>query len=434
MSMNRIRRVVPTLALAGTLLAFVLAGAAGAASPPVGDWRMNEGSGTVLVDSSTFGNNGTIFGNPTWVAGQHGQAIRFDGTGDYATVPDNASLDISTAITMAAWVKPEAATTQNLIKKSTNGGTNGYELSLSQLGAASSQRAFVRFNQATSGDTYRVNATTMYPSHGTTWMHVAATYDGTTIRLYVNGVQEGQLAASIPIPTNNLALGIGAQPDGLFGVLQGTMDDVLLYNTALTASEIAALAAIPPGDPVFVGAGDIAGTWPDDTATGQLVSGIPGNVFTIGDNAYETGTAAEFVEYNNTWGAFKARTTAGCGQPRLRQRCDAGRHALLRLLQRRREPDRAGRRSGSRLLQLQHRQRGEHLARGRAELRVRARHRVLAAGRLRCRLGAGPVAQERPGDGADEQHHRHLAQAALGLVRKPHAHAAVVAGPLRRRG
>ena len=104
----------------------------------------------------------------------------------------------------------------------------------------------MRFNQATNGDTYRVNATTMYPSHGTTWMHVAATYDGTTIRLYVNGVQEGQLAASIPIPTNNLALGIAAQPDGLFGVLQGTMDDVLLYNTALTASEIAALAAIPP--------------------------------------------------------------------------------------------------------------------------------------------------------------------------------------------
>ena len=68
---------------------------------------MNEGSGTVLVDSSASGNNGTILGNPTWVAGQHGQAIRFDGTGDYATVPDSASLDISAAITMAAWVKPE---------------------------------------------------------------------------------------------------------------------------------------------------------------------------------------------------------------------------------------------------------------------------------------------------------------------------------------
>ena len=64
MLMNRTRRVVPAFGLVGALLAIVLAGAAGAASPPVGDWRMNEGSGTILVDSSTFGNNGTISREP----------------------------------------------------------------------------------------------------------------------------------------------------------------------------------------------------------------------------------------------------------------------------------------------------------------------------------------------------------------------------------
>ena len=219
-----------------------------APDPLVGDWRANEGSGTTLVNSSGVGavNNGTILGDPTWITGQHGQAIRFDGTGDRATVADNASLDISGAITMATWVKPEAAGTQNLIKKSINDATDGYELSLSASSATPAQKPFVRFNQDTSGNTYRVNGTTSYPSDGTTWMHVAATYDGATIRLYVNGVQEGQLAASIAIATNNLALGIGAQPDGTFGVLQGAMDDVLLYNTALTASEVAALASITP--------------------------------------------------------------------------------------------------------------------------------------------------------------------------------------------
>ena len=111
------------------------------------------------------------------------------------------------------------------------------------------QKVFVRFNQATSGDTIRLNSTTLYPTDGNTWMHVAATYDGATIRLYVNGVEEANMASSTPIGTNALNLGIGAQPDGLTS-LRGTLDDVLLYNSALSAPEIAALAAAaPPSEP-----------------------------------------------------------------------------------------------------------------------------------------------------------------------------------------
>ncbi len=115
----------------------------------VGDWKADEGSGTTLVNSSSLGatNNGTILGNPTWVAGQHGQAIRFDGTGDYATVADNASLDISGAITMAAWVKPETAATQNLIKKSITGRHQRVR-ALAVASTAPAQKPFVRFNRA----------------------------------------------------------------------------------------------------------------------------------------------------------------------------------------------------------------------------------------------------------------------------------------------
>ena len=108
MLLNRIRRVVPSLALAGALLAVMLAGAAGAASPPVGDWRMNRvaarSSSTPRPSGTTGRSSGT---RPGSRASTVMRSVRR--TGDYATVPDSASLDISGAITMAAWVKPEKA-------------------------------------------------------------------------------------------------------------------------------------------------------------------------------------------------------------------------------------------------------------------------------------------------------------------------------------
>ena len=154
----------------------------------VGHWRADEGSGTSLIDSSGSGNNATLFGSPTWVTGQVGQAISLNGTTQYATVPDDASLDITDAITIATWFKTSktGTATQYLVKKGIISNTDGYELSL-----ASSGLVFARFNQsATRANVYRMDSTTSYPLSGSAWMHAAVTYDGTTMRLYINGVLE----------------------------------------------------------------------------------------------------------------------------------------------------------------------------------------------------------------------------------------------------
>ncbi len=219
-------------------------------------YQLDEGAGNVFLDGvqNTVYNDGLTVDAPSWVTGKVGQALNFNGTTQYGYIPDEASLEVTTAVTLAAWIRPggTAAATQRVIAKTNMGSTNGYELSLSAGG-----KVFVRFNQFTSGDTYRINSTTSYPLNSTTWMHVAATYGGGYIRLYINGVQEGSSLAMVgPIETNTLDLGIGTEPPGATTPyrFQGALDDVRIYNRALSASEIQALAGAnqPPAQPTLV--------------------------------------------------------------------------------------------------------------------------------------------------------------------------------------
>jgi len=208
-----------------------------------GFWAMEEDGGTVVVDSSSQGNDGDLFGSPAWATGVHGLSLVLDGSSDYALVPDAASLDITDAITLAAWIKPEKVGTQYVVKKAIQSGTDGYELSLSSNG-----KAFGRLNQATSVNAYRVDATTDYPTDGATWMHLAMTYDGAMVRFYVDGVKEDSVAAAISIAANALDLGIGAQSNGA-SLFQGAIDEARVYCRALSEGEIEALVQPPANDP-----------------------------------------------------------------------------------------------------------------------------------------------------------------------------------------
>ena len=195
----------------------------------VGQWDF-----TSTSDISGSGNNGTLSG-ATLGTGRTGQGLRLTASNQRMVVPDSPSLDITEQITLAAWIQPSTRSTQYVIKKAAQNATDGYELALSNAG-----KVFVRFNQDSSGDAYRVDSTSNYPSDGSTWIHVAATYDGTTIRLYVNGQLQASKAATFTIGTNDLGLGIGAQADGV-GAMRGTIDDALVADRAFSAAEILAL-------------------------------------------------------------------------------------------------------------------------------------------------------------------------------------------------
>ncbi|SFU79375.1 Por secretion system C-terminal sorting domain-containing protein [Pontibacter akesuensis] len=203
-----------------------------------GHWKIDEGSGSSLADASGRGNNATLQSSPTWIAGVSGAAIRLNGSSQYATVSDHSSLDITGSVTLAAWIRPEKIGTMYVIRKGINNVTDGYELSLSGNG-----QVFFRFNQASADDAYRLNSTATYPTDGATWMHIAATYNGSVMKIYINGVENSSKTFNSPPPinTNNLILAIGAQSDG-YRSLKGGIDDVRLYTTALSAAEISELS------------------------------------------------------------------------------------------------------------------------------------------------------------------------------------------------
>src|SRR3990172_5414518 len=212
-----------------------------------GYWSFNEGSGNVAQDSSGNGNNGTLNGAVSWTVGKSGSALNFNGGSDRVLVPDAPSLDITDQITIAAWIKPKTRDTQYVIRKARAGSTDGYELSLSSSG-----KVFVRFNERSSGDAFKVMSVSNYPTDGATWMHVAATHDGLDIKLYINGLLETGRPAVLFIGANNNALSIGAQDDG-YRPFRGVVDEVHLDRVPLTSDQVRALAGQgappPPGIP-----------------------------------------------------------------------------------------------------------------------------------------------------------------------------------------
>ncbi|MCO7274152.1 LamG-like jellyroll fold domain-containing protein [Cellulosimicrobium cellulans] len=229
-----------------------------------GRWDLDEGTGLVTADTSGWGQTGAVSGGTTWVTGRSGTALRFDGSTGRVTVPDAASLDLAGTMTVAAWVRPERVATQHVVKKARSYEVDGYELSVASTG-----RPFFRVNQASSGDAFRVNATSVPVADGSTWTHLVGTFDGARLRLFVNGVEQGSVAGPAAVGTNALPLAIGDQSGGGYP-FQGAVDGVRLYDRALSAAEVAALYAGSPPGPVA----PVATPGSLTTVTGTAAQGV----------------------------------------------------------------------------------------------------------------------------------------------------------------
>jgi PKD repeat protein len=204
------------------------------ASGLVAAFSFDEGSGPTVTDLSGNGNNGTISG-ATWGAGRYGSALNFNGTSSMVTIPDSASLDLTGAMTLEAWVNPSAVGGwRDIIYK---GAIDKYLL-LGSTPAASAPGTGGTFN----GPVLAGSS----PLAVNTWSHLAATYDRTTLRLFVNGVQVASRNVTAAIEVSTGALTIGGDTDyGQFW--QGAIDNIRIYNRALSATEIQDNMSAPVG-------------------------------------------------------------------------------------------------------------------------------------------------------------------------------------------
>ncbi|MEW5994636.1 MAG: LamG domain-containing protein [Candidatus Zixiibacteriota bacterium] len=195
--------------------------------------HMNEASGTI-VDTSGQANNGTGYNGVTYGAtGKFNTALSFDSIDDYVEIPDDLSLRLTTGGTIEAWIYPLSHGENGygrIVDKSINsvGGGSGYEFDVegtNNLGLNVDGQAL---DLHTTTGVLTLNA----------WNHVAATFDGTYWKLYSNGVEVGSKNSTVLPPNTAATVRIGNRADNTDRTFDGAIDEVAIYNSALSPTEI----------------------------------------------------------------------------------------------------------------------------------------------------------------------------------------------------
>jgi len=211
------------------------AGSGGGPSGLVAAYGFEEGAGSSIADGSGNANNGTISGAGWTTAGRFGKALTFDGLDDSVAVADAASLDMTNALTLSAWVKPDAimGRWQHVITKE-----HGANAAYAMKADGNFSRPDLGLNRTDSSWWY-ANGTSALTSGQ--WAHVTGTWDGQVMRLYINGVwvRSTSMSGSIFTSTGVLRIG-GTAALGASEFFDGTVDEVRIYNRALSVQEIEA--------------------------------------------------------------------------------------------------------------------------------------------------------------------------------------------------
>jgi hypothetical protein len=204
----------------------------------VAEYRFDESAGRMASDSSGHHLHGHLEGHPQWVKGYYGNGLQLDGASDYVYVGNQGVFDV-THYTLMAWVKTNGRTTdperQEILEKAgaywLNIRNDSHMLRAGGLFGGCRGRPYWTY----------LDTATAVPLQ--TWTHVASTYNGTVLTIYLNGVPSvSTVEVRLPCTTNHKLLIIGAKkpedhaPAEAF--FSGILDEVRMYARALGQAEI----------------------------------------------------------------------------------------------------------------------------------------------------------------------------------------------------
>lgn len=206
---------------------------------PVGYWKMDENTGQSMNDISGNDNTGNIgdttsseASDATWTTGKYGSALQSNGTSTWSEIPDTDTIDFAynKDFSVGFWVKNIGGGTDDAIVEKW-AGSGGYPYAF-RYGAGNSVR-FVRYDSSVFpliDGTKTIN--------DSAWHYIAGVKDGSTLRLYIDGVADGTVTdTTTGTTTNSSAIYLGMRGDGN-EKFNGSVDDVKIYNYARTSGQI----------------------------------------------------------------------------------------------------------------------------------------------------------------------------------------------------
>lgn len=195
----------------------------------VGMWLFDEGTGELTKDYSGNGNDGTLKG-PKWVDGKFGKALEFNGVSDYVDTGSDPVTDIkgTKVMSICAWVKRATKTSKILVAIRRSPG--GYILGVGVLGAATHQIKMTKFAVV---DIYLGS----FPQD-TEWHHLAGVWSEKGQTVYIDGQVNATAADTADFTSASSGKLLLGGDTGDQGYTEGTIDDVAIFNVALTEDDV----------------------------------------------------------------------------------------------------------------------------------------------------------------------------------------------------